>query len=742
MRDISLLKPLFQDNNYHFFTSLDQFTGLIQQIKQGLVSPDNPLVFLQEIVINVVMMKADPGTAKTTIYNVIAFMEDMHQYLGKKTIREKPYSDEIYGTVHYINSFLSTFVIYYIPALVLVTVLVLFSLSVINMKRHKTLALVKTRGISRHSIFFILLTETLVVAVIVTVISAVFGLPLALFIGKSNGFLTFALDVPRVEWMTTASTLQTIIILGFGFTFLVNLPAIVKLSRSKIVIHEQKANKTKKGRINLPKGQLDILLIVTGLLGMIILNFFTGIINNSDLELGQVFWDFVPLILMFLFLSPFLLLLGISLSLNKLILLIIQFSGYIFRKKDLWLLDAASRSLLRNVKVTTRTALLISINVSLLLFLAIVPLSYQERLIFTEYYNQGSDIYVPLYSSTDQQIQGVLDVFSSIEGLKSSSVVRKHIDTSSGGIHYSILGIQPGFHEIAYWMTGFAADSLESLEKALFAAHENNTVIIDSETAKRNDLTLGSNLSLQYTLRQETGIVQKSLEVKIAGVVEYFPSLILGSPDVTYFIGKYTFVEHIETERMHKEIRCRILPGYNPITVTQQVRDALERLGYDNSRLNSIPEILERSKTSRHSSYPWVIINSLFLSALIIILATIVLFNYTRLIQNKREIGLSRSLGMKYYQLFLLTLGDSLLLFFFSGIPGGLLGAITIFGTEILFFSQMYPFVGSYYKKNLNLNLPVYLSIYGVLFLMMAVAGVIISFKATRENVTEIMKAE
>ena len=108
------------------------------------------------------------------------------------------------------------------------------------------------------------------------------------------------------------------------------------------------------------------------------------------------------------------------------------------------------------------------------------------------------------------------------------------------------------------------------------------------------------------------------------------------------------------------------------------------------------------------------------------------------MIINKREIALGRALGLKNRQLFLLTFIEPLLLFLLSAIPGTIIGAFILMGLAFFYGSGEFltpPLV-------LDFNLPVILSMYGLLITVMVLFGMITSVSTTRASVAEILKAE
>ncbi|MFW9994652.1 MAG: ABC transporter permease [Candidatus Odinarchaeota archaeon] len=656
VKEDPLLSELFSADRYHCLMPLNHYLSFVQQVDQELESPDRYLFHIQKLMVNINSASINAANAEEIVNAFMAFSSEMEQYISNLIISSNSRSMIIKYKLMEIDAYSFLFMIISIPALVLVIILVFFSLGIANEKRQKLVALAKTRGVSGKFIFLELVLETLIVALIACTASTVVGIPLVMLVGASSGFLTFTEDFPGYGQLVKTSSLQGIFTLGIIFTFLLNLPSVIKLSRSRIVTLEQEASKKKKRKIKVLTSQFDILLLVTGGAGIITINMFLTLLNQGLSDEYRLLLLLTPFILLLLIGSPILFVIGAVLSYNRFILVFIHVLSRVFWKRNWWLPATAARNMLSNVSVTNRTAVLVSISLSFLLILSIVPVSSQKYQVESLYYDIGADFNIMLYKGSEKETSEIETALEDIPGLKTTAIVSYAAYNGHGEKLY-FQGIKPGFQEIAHWQSTYGDESLTDLVTKLFDAPENNTVIMDSRTAAIQNVTLERNYYIR--LRE-----QELLEVKPVSVTSYFPGFFTRwSADTMYFVCKYGFVNNQTfglAGTVYREILGKIMPDHDPLKVISQVKETLERLGYSTNDPNfrSVAGALEESKEEMR--YIWIIINNNFMNGLIVILAAILVYNYTRIIQHAREIGLGRSLGMKYRQLFILLLIEPL----------------------------------------------------------------------------------
>ncbi|MFW9994188.1 MAG: FtsX-like permease family protein [Candidatus Odinarchaeota archaeon] len=739
----SAFRDLFLGKTFQFFTSLELFSDFVQDIDLALADGevrgiDASIEYQYDIDLSTI----NRGTAVSTVNNYHAFLDDM------KDLRTTTYftfdrdlHTRLNAALMEYNAFFFQFLLISTPVLVLIGSLVFFSLGIINEKRQKAITLLKTKGVSNSFIFIILFVETSFIAFVAVVISALAGIPLAIMMGTSSGFLTFSRNI-SLDMVITPSTVQNLFVLGLAFTFLTHFTAIVRLSKSDIMLLEQEASKKKKRRTGILRSNIDVLLLTTGLGGIIIFNAVMNVIRSSGSPKGllAIFLVFLTVLIV---IAPFLFLLGSLIAFNRFIPLTLHYLGNIFWAKNSRLLATASRNLNSNAKITARTTLLIALSLSFIVIIASLPVSVSEYQVEREYYQWGADITSNFFGVQEESLEKILAALESIPGLQTTKVVLVQDSgyswsANSEYISY-FLGIEDDFAEVAYWKKKYNRLPLAELVSAVHSPEQNNSFIIDSVTASRNGIKLNEPYQLQLSGGYDD---QESVFVQPVAFTNYFPGLIdrwflLDR----FYVGSYSSVlEMAENKSLtfFKQVWGRILPGYDPSVITEQFLTILENMGEYGGNFKSLPLILEQENNSLETSLLWLVANYNFLGALAVILAVVVLFGYARTAQNTRELALGRSLGLKYHQLFLLMISEPLLLFVLSGLPGAMLGVILLvvliqFNAQNLFWGP--PFV-------LEFDVPVILMTYGGILLLLIILGLVTAYKMTKSNISEILITE
>jgi ABC-type antimicrobial peptide transport system permease subunit len=740
LKSDSRLRGLFSLNQFQFFSSLELFTSLISDIETELLD-EVDLEVNNEYQLDLDFSNIKHGEAVETVNKLLAFMKDIDdsRYQSRLFFYQSHY--QLSASIMNIEGFFFQFFLISIPVLILVCTLVFFSLGLINEQRQKITALIKTRGVSNSFIFLVLFIETFIVALIAVAISMVAGVPVAILLGGSSGFLEFS-RVADYDIVLNQLTLQNLVVLGFAMTFVTHAPAIIKLSRSEVVLLEQQASKKKKRRTGILSSNTDVLLLTTGLLGMIIFNLFMEIIRNAGAQQGLLAL-FLPFIMLFLLVSPLAFLLGSLITYNRFIPLILHQLGGFFWKKNLRVLATAARNLNSNVKVTTRATLLVAITLSFLIIMTIFPVSASQYQVDSLYYDNGADIKARVNLGDEDSFQELVNDLDSIPGLKVMRVIIVRDDSYSWSSNeqYSnyFIGIEPNFDDLAHWQDYYNDKTLEELVSSLYSSPLNNTLMVDSKKALEESIILGE--SYQLTLHEGYDN-QEKIEIIPVAIAGYFPGLITRWSNLNrFFACKYSYALHLnENHSLYgsREAWGKILPGYDPETVTEQFIETMESNGHDAETTVSVPVSLEQAEKSLSTSLSWLVVNYNFLGALAVIMAAIALFGYARIAQNTRELALGRALGMKYHQMFALMTTEPVLLFLLSGLPGALIGLSLMVGLIQMFGQNLFwgpPFI-------LDFNLPVIMVTYGMILLAMILLGVIISFKSTKANISEILKTE
>ncbi|MHA2244871.1 MAG: FtsX-like permease family protein [Candidatus Hodarchaeales archaeon] len=607
------------------------------------------------------------------------------------------------------NSSFFLFLILIIPTFILTFLLIKFSLNLINTQRKKSIALCKMRALSNNFILISLVIEIVIVSLMGSVTGIIVGIPLFLLMTTTTGFLSFELTEIPSHLVLSPSTVQITFFMSLILTFLSQFRQILSLSRAKIILFRQELSTKKKQRYGRFRGNLDIFLLIQGGIGIVFLTWLT----ESSLQNDGIFGNLIFLILILVILSPLVFLIGIILTLHRFIPIVIHHSGIFFWKKNWQQLALAIRNLSINMRLSERTTLIIAVSLSFLMILSSLPTSLYNYHIDNTYYGTGYDWVI--YSPTIERNWDIITPLSAIPGINITQVGYRW-----GGVSY--LGIEENFAQIAHWQDYYDDSSLEELVLSLFSSSADFPAIVSSRFANQEKLSIGDSFR---------GLEEK--ELTIEGISNYWPGT-----ESDFIITTLISLENM-TEHTDYYIWLKFLEGHNQTYLITEARKIFESAFSDPFSEPVKEKLGDRDTTNPSNAFIWVIINFNFFASLTVAISVIILFSFTRIVSNAPEIGLSRALGMKYKQLFLLTFIEPFFLFFISGIPGAIIGVTLLYS----FILIMEPFlIQEGPPLILNLNYPVIILIYSMIFIITLIVAALSSFIITRVKISRILQAE
>ncbi|MFX1505563.1 MAG: FtsX-like permease family protein [Promethearchaeota archaeon] len=644
------------------------------------------------------------------------------------------------GKINEYNNLFLGFMIFSVPVFIITLFLINFSLGIINEKREKGLSLFKIRGLSSSFIFLILTLETLLVSLMASIIGIIIGIPFSMLMMMTKGFLVFDTDLIPNRVIISLDNLYLIFLLGFLIALLSHFRTIIRLARSGVSELDQEASKKKKRAQGKFRGNLDIFLLTQGILGTIFLTLIMNILPKANIGTMEGFMIFLPVILILVVFSPISLLVGFVFAFNRFMLPILSHLGKFLWEKDRRLIAVATRNLAINSRNTKRTTLLITCTISFLMILSIVPNSILLHLRHTEYYHNGSDVQIIIRPSKFNLSK--LSEFSSqlddTPGIDTTLVSRLEYHFYEGGgewKEFEILGIERNFVDVAFWKKNYDDKSLDHFVTLLHSSSQKYPVIIDSVSSRLENLKISDT----YTVNSDSNRV----EVSIEEMTDYWPGLIFrGSTDDRFLITTRPLLQNLTVAIgfgitvLDNEVWCKILPGYELDEVVPKIQNITADFG--GSYIRVTLKTLGFDVESRSGKFFWIIVNFNYLTALGVTLFVITLFTITRISSQATELGLSRALGMKYRQIFILMFFEPLLLFLISGIPGG------IFGTLLIMSFANFGAPLFNYGPPLTLSIDIFsiILIYGSVLLIIVLSGFITSFMAIRANISQILKVE
>ncbi|MFX0062392.1 MAG: FtsX-like permease family protein, partial [Candidatus Hermodarchaeota archaeon] len=750
-KSIATYFPELIYNAYCFINSMNYSLDLVQTIKTEIDNRHSQRRFDIHFHFKYVL---DPTIV--TKENAIELVAHIYDFKLALPYRYEGYSIYWGAWFSYLEQELMKFDVLYpsfllvsTPVFLIVALLVSFSLGLINEKRQKALVLLKNRGIANQFIFLTLLIETIILAFCSAVFALIIGIPLTLFLGSSTGLLAFNRPIDLSRLVLSFRTIQNIFLIAFFFTFLFHLPSLVRLSRLELFKLAEDAERKSKRKIRVLIGKLDVLFLTLGLVGILALFILMNLLKAEPA--GQAaFITLSPFIVPFLAFSFGVFLIGFISTFNRLFSKIIHKLGRWFWRRDWRGLAIATRNLGVDIKVTSRITLLLAATLALVVVFSTLPLSLYQYQVDNAFYTVGSEVSYTVINRNE--LTGIVSALSHVEGFRFTTINELTIYNytssfagTSSPISIRFMGITEDFTQVAHWRNHYDDESLEALVSALFSASEVNSVIVDSTTMNREELSIDSTYNIT--------LGDISLPVSVQGVTNYWPRLInKWSGKDSFFVtraavldGVLSFLSHFSYQISYSNIRYsntvlgRILPGYNKDQVLAAVRLALIAQGsYNSANLVTVYDFDILQEDNITTTFFWFLVNINLLAALVIILSAIILFTITRTFRRMQEIAVSRSLGMKFRQIFMVMIAESLVVFLLSGIPGTIVGSVLFF----IIFTSLGQSLITGPTLVIQFDLMIIFGYYLLILLVSVLTGFVASRMTTQANIAKILTME
>jgi ABC-type antimicrobial peptide transport system permease subunit len=747
----SPLKGLsFSDNDPTFITDIEKYISLLQTMDSELkllTTSSYPFTSTIHFLYGINSTAITERNVVSVVHYLHSYMRDtswsfdLEDYFFSSTGRAYYYT--LSGKINEFNSLFLVFIIFCVPVFIITFFLINFSLGIINENREKGLSLFKMRGLSSSFIFLILIFETLIISLIATILGIIIGIPWSILMMMTKGFLIFDTNLIPNKVIISLDNLHLIFLLGFIIAVLAHFRTIIRLAKAGVSELDQEASKKKKRKSGMIRGNVDIFLLTQGILGTLLLTLLMNIIPKANIGTDKGIEIFLPIILILLIFSPLSLLIGFIFAFHRFILLVLHHLGSVFWRKDRRFIAVATRNLTINARITKRTTLLITCTISFLMILSVVPNSILQHSINTIYYKAGSDIRISLEPS-QFNLSELDDLTSRLDNTPSLNTTRiSRLEYSfredSEYKEFEILGIDENFVDIAFWKNVYDDKSLDGLVSSLYASSQNNPVIIDSVSSRLENLKVTDKYAIT------SGSDSERIEVTIEGITDYWPSLIVRWGIRNRFLittrsslYNLTGTMGFGATILDEEIWCKIRSGYDLDETIQKIQNLTADFGISHSDIRSTAKTVSSDIDSRIDKFFWIIANFNYITALGVTLIVIILFTVTRISSQATELGLSRALGMKYNQIFILMFFEPLLLFLISGVPGGIFGTLLSM-SFVNFGSPMFNYGP---PITLSFNFFSIFLIYGSIFIVILISGFITSLIATRANISQILKVE
>jgi ABC-type lipoprotein release transport system permease subunit len=560
------------------------------------------------------------------------------------------------------------------PLIALALFLVYFSLTLVEQRKQRVIAILKVRGSSKDQLYSMMLSEAFSAALMAVIAGMILSIPWTLLTLRASGILQF--DNPAIPINIPASWYWRLPLIGIIFALDLNMSSIASLSTTKIDEGEITEEKRK------PFWQryyLDLILLSLSIIFWISMQFIPGNVGFIRSILVIIIGPFTMIIFM----------IGAPLVTAR------YFSTIIGKISDvLWrnfsgMIALATRNMRKNKFSASRLVSFLLLGMMLSYVSVIIPTTFIDWNTETTAYSMGSEIYISgMDSSNATQLDFLnipeIDAYSEVTKLSLQTGYNNRIES------YTILGVDTDtFEDAAFWRNNYDD---KSLSKILDKIDTNSSMGMQTETM----LAMGVEIDdyLQIDLFDKAGN-QVILEFNVTTSFDYFPNLVNFLPYSDGDGGYYAWLAYglvdLDTAKSMAQYA-----DYYEVGTYVNVKDKVNvtalaislRESFSSNTSISVYSIDENTSGLLQQPAVKLLLSSLQGMTIITVIASILAvsyFSFISLSERKREIGVFRALGMVRSQIFMLLVAEGIIILSMGITIGGLAGYSLVY----IFFQFM-----------------------------------------------------
>lgn len=612
-----------------------------------------------------------------------------------------------------------------IPMISLSIFLVYFSLTLIEQRKKRLLAMMRIRGTSEEQMRIFLNSEVLTTSLIALVSGMVLSIPYTLYtLSRMEQFqIDFAfatLNIPET-WYWKLPLIAIIL------TFDMNISSIISLSRVKIDDMEITVqDKTPLWQ----RVYLDLVLFVISSLFWLVIYVYP-----FDPSINQLLvYNIGPIALILQILST-------PLVIAR------YFSQFIIIISDLlWkinggLIALATRNLKRNKFTASRLTALLTIGIMLSTLAIIVPHAITENSRREAEYRLGADIVLTGIDHNNRtqmkslQIEGI-EVYTEIIKLKIyNPKPGEGVGRDLG--EYRFFGInKTTISGVLNWQDDYAEQSFDSIVSSL----NNRSIALQTMEI--------TGLGIENT--RELSLIMSETNTEIFDVVSeflYFPHHVNSIPRQSYSgEDNYYFysISIVATYDMVKEMADNYGDPYYEVLISvddnsniTQIAEQIRNID-DNFIVNTQNDYVDRNIAALEIILIFSFLENMRLITMLVSAMAVFYFSFMTLTERRKELGVFRSVGMVRKQIFLLLIIESAILMIVSLVSGEFLGYFITTNFFQLFVVD--PYIIPKFKIFIPwMNIMTFMSI---MISLIFVASAIPSYLISRKQTGSILRAE
>ena len=635
------------------------------------------------------------------------------------------------------TTILFNMLIYALPILIVALFMTNYSFGLIHKQVTRHIGIYKTRGASHYLMLIFESIDFLLILAISIIMGALSGIPIASLVAKTDFLLSFNnqtnYNIINNFVSNLPSIFESLLYFSILISMIVNLRRTLKLANMQIVDTE---NPTEKSDPYWKKHYIDLILFFYGTISYLILIYFTT---------GNQAQNINPIITIFLLLalpSPFAMVIGAILMINRLIPVLLNWIG-----TNLWhhsggLLAFSFKNVIRHRQASTRAVMLIATLLTFLILFYSLPysqVSYNQR---SSIYDAGAEGLININSYQFNNITNIGEIIHNISSILQnnfSSVLNGYSPYFSGSTNdqnnynnMQLIFINSSSYEQGSAINDFNPGLKNGLDKDLENLRTiNNSLLINQQAFKDRYLSIGDNITVKVS---ESDVV----EYPIVDTFSLWPSTtrnnwntqLFGIIDMNHILhSNATDLSKIGFMGVQKfGFYLNFNEGVNKTAVAEQI-----------SSVTGMPTTVTSYTPQYYDIYSSLIfqfslgqINTNVIMSLVIGVVILIMFSYMQLNDRRREIFTEAALGMKISQTGVLFFVESIILFMSGIIIGTVLGTffvqmLAVFQTQ---GSQIPPYI---VLIPWNLVLETYL---GFLFLTI-ISAIIPAYYVTKQDISK-----
>ena len=582
----------------------------------------------------------------------------------------------------------AVFGVFALLALTITGLLIYSLISVAVEERIREYAILRTLGAKQRDVFRLVLSESFLLCFLGVVPGAFAGLLFAGIIVKLVG-LTMGAKGTNIPLEFGSGTLWFTILGGIALSVGSALIPALHATRWRIV---DALDPLRRGQVEPPTaGSASRPLVVTGLVlsALSVVVFFvlpTALLSGDPSLIGTVVLCLLVSILVGFTLS----LIGVLPLIQRLLLWAV---GWVFGP----VAELVGRGLERHQRRHTTTALLFTLSVSMVVFIAsLVALASRTALSLVEH-THGADLRIHAYRDGEESLKNEL---ARIESVKRVSQVRFLHSRSDTGVAYDVvMSDLVGMKSL--WIVPFGADAdlsevvytdqivyeaggpsaLADLGTHLVSqapstpAADLPTVILSSAVARFLDVKTGDGVQLSFRLGSE----RHDARFRVSAICSTMPGLENFRARVARAAGAGILMSLENFNRMTRSAPAEAFQSLYFVRAGDAgaQKEAARRLReeFDVRYRFGVQCTAEQKEEARLLYWATQILFGLLLGvAVIIAVFALIASMATTVMERRREIGVLKALGLRRRQLFRLFLGEAVILTLSAGIAGGVVG--------------------------------------------------------------------